>query len=48
MTLAKALKGIKKSLYALFVYREEEPFSYIRDTDELTDSTEFTLKSLDI
>ena len=39
MTLSEAIKSIKEGLYALFIYREPEPFSYIRDVDELTDNT---------
>ena len=37
MTISEAFKAIKEGFYALFVYREPEPFSYIRDVDELTD-----------
>lgn len=36
MTLSQALKAFKDSMYALWIYREPEPFSYIRDVDELT------------
>jgi hypothetical protein len=36
MTLSQAIQAIKDALYALFVYREPEPFSYVRDVDELT------------
>lgn len=39
MTLREAITAIKDSMYALFVYREPEPFSYVRDVDELTDFT---------
>jgi hypothetical protein len=39
MTLTQAIQAIKDALYALFVYRKTEPFSYTRDVDELTDFT---------
>jgi hypothetical protein len=39
MTLSQALKAIGDGLYALFVYREPEPFDYARDVDELTMNT---------
>jgi hypothetical protein len=39
MTLYQAIQAIKDALYALFVYREPEQFSYTRDVDELTDFT---------
>ena len=35
MTLSQAVKAIKKGMYALFVYREPEPFSYTRDVHEM-------------
>ncbi len=39
MTLSAAVKSIKAAMYALFVYREPEPFSYVRDVGELTEFT---------
>lgn len=39
MTLSEALKQIKKILVVLFIEREQEKFSYVRDVEELTDST---------
>jgi hypothetical protein len=39
MTLSQAIQAIKDALYALFVYREPEPFDYTRDVNELTDLT---------
>lgn len=39
MTLSEVLKQIKKILVALFIEREQEKFSYIRDVEELSDST---------
>lgn len=39
MTLSQAWQVFKSSMYALWVYREPEPFSYIRDVNELTDIT---------
>ena len=39
MTLSQALKAIGDGFYALFIYREPEPFSYVRDVDELMATT---------
>ena len=40
MTLKEATDSIKKGILALFVEpREQEEFSYVRDIDELTQST---------
>lgn len=36
MTLSQALEAFKDSMYALWIYREPEPFSYTRNVDELT------------
>lgn len=44
MTLSQALEAIKDVLYALFVFREPEPFDYIRDVDELTMTTGTAIK----
>jgi hypothetical protein len=39
MTLSQAILAIKDGLCALFIYREPEPFSYVRDVRELTSFT---------
>ena len=39
MTLSQAWKAFKESMYAFWIYREPEPFSYIRDVGEMTSST---------
>ena len=44
MTLSQAWQAFKDSMYALWIYREPEPFSYVRDVTELTT---FTSSELD-
>jgi len=39
MTLSQAWRAFKDSMYAMWVYREPEPFSYMRDTNEMNDLT---------
>ena len=46
MTLSQAWQAFKDSVYAMWIYHEPEPFSYIRDVDELTDATEIELTNV--
>jgi hypothetical protein len=39
MTLSEAIHFLEESMYALWIYREPEPFDYVRDVDELTEGT---------
>lgn len=39
MTLSQAIQSLKSALYAIFIYREPEPFNYVRDTGEIAGFT---------